>query len=318
MIQAHIKDEDTRYVQCSGMRFRERSFEVKLGTEVLVGNFVFSAKGAGASGCGNDHQDAPLLDLFDCHELRLIGSLSVDSQRGIAVAGVNSYEDSDLHTAPPPPLPDSEAELAADILAGVGGSGEGLGISNTTAEAGSAAAADAQAAQVCALTQRNPRAVFTCTCAHVRCSTTDVTLTNILFLVCLFVSISCYLLLLESSPWAAMFQWHRSSILRSTYDWQRRWMTGGSAAVLLGVAGGAQQEGGSSGGPPARTAAGGDSSNFETAQRSWVETSCLGLLWSWQQAACQAAIFVSLLGERPHLPTDFVAYLPDGSWLISG
>jgi hypothetical protein len=44
-------------------------------------------------------------------------------QRGIAVAGVNSYEDSDLYLAPPPPLPDSDADLAADLLAADGGPG---------------------------------------------------------------------------------------------------------------------------------------------------------------------------------------------------
>lgn len=41
-------------------------------------------------------------------------------QRGIAVAGVNAYEDSDLYLAPPPPLPDSDADLAADMLAADG------------------------------------------------------------------------------------------------------------------------------------------------------------------------------------------------------
>jgi hypothetical protein len=41
-------------------------------------------------------------------------------QRGIAVAGINSYEDSDLYLAPPPPLPDSDADLAADLLAADG------------------------------------------------------------------------------------------------------------------------------------------------------------------------------------------------------
>ena len=41
-------------------------------------------------------------------------------QRGIAVAGINAYEDSDLYLAPPPPLPDSDADLAADLLAADG------------------------------------------------------------------------------------------------------------------------------------------------------------------------------------------------------
>ena len=44
-------------------------------------------------------------------------------QRGIAVAGVNTYEDSDLYLAPPPPLPDSNSDLAADILAADGEAG---------------------------------------------------------------------------------------------------------------------------------------------------------------------------------------------------
>ena len=41
-------------------------------------------------------------------------------QRGIAVAGINAYEDSELYLAPPPPLPDSDADLAADLLAADG------------------------------------------------------------------------------------------------------------------------------------------------------------------------------------------------------
>jgi hypothetical protein len=63
-------------------------------------------------------------------------------QRGIAVAGVNAYEDSDLFLAPPPPLPDSDADLAADMLAADGESG-----SNAT-DAAPAAAAAAPAPQV--------------------------------------------------------------------------------------------------------------------------------------------------------------------------
>lgn len=65
------------------------------------------------------------------------------SQRGIAVAGVNAYEDSDLYVAPPTPLPDSEAELAADLLAADGGAAV-----DATAPADEPAPAAESAAQV--------------------------------------------------------------------------------------------------------------------------------------------------------------------------